>query len=417
MEGTARRIASKGVAVLIAAAILLLTFAVEEPASQGKFANPNGLSGANQELAFKYRPVILQHPDDCFPPMTVEDFLADSDLIENKTPDEDQLVNDWDGTGEFLRDSTGPEHYLDLPLDHRSGGGVYCSRFESAIPDSEPRVYARVTEDEGQVVVQYWLFYYFNDAFPDEFDHEGDWEVVQVVFPPGATVEQLADDQSSVRPTWVAYSQHEVVQARRYADGVLKDGLRPTVSVALGSHANSYAPAACDRTGFLRIFVDERLPWDDSVPVDYTLEMIETFAWHEFAGNWGQISHGIGQGGPGSLVLRDPQWLGPVTWTGSDESLCPGLNSWPVVSLSRGDNDCDGDTDSVDALKVLQDIAAIPFNQQPDCPQIGSVFVYLFGDVDCDKDVDSVDGLKILQSVAAIPFSQNEPCPDIGEPL
>ncbi len=41
----------------------------------------------------------------------------------------------------------------------------------------------------------------------------------------------------------------------------------------------------------------------------------------------------------------------------------------------------------------------------------------LFGDVDCDGDLDSVDGLKILQSVAAIPFSQNEPCIDIGEPL
>ena len=41
----------------------------------------------------------------------------------------------------------------------------------------------------------------------------------------------------------------------------------------------------------------------------------------------------------------------------------------------------------------------------------------LFGDVDCDNDADAVDALTILQFVAALPFSQNEPCTDIGEPL
>jgi tricorn protease-like protein len=90
--------------------------------------------------------------------------------------------------------------------------------------------------------------------------------------------------------------------------------------------------------------------------------------------------------------------------------------------LAQGDNDCDGDADSVDALKGLQHVAAIGFSQEPDCPALGGAVPAgeapdIFGDVDCDDDVDSVDGLKILQSVAAIPFSQNEPCTDIGEPL
>ena len=36
------------------------------------------------------------------------------------------------------------------------------------------------------------------------------------------------------------------------------------------------------------------------------------------------------------------------------------------------------------------------------------------GDVDCDGDVDAVDALKDLQHVAALGFTQTEPCPDVG---
>ncbi len=93
--------------------------------------------------------------------------------------------------------------------------------------------------------------------------------------------------------------------------------------------------------------------------------------------------------------------------------------------LIQGDNDCDADSDSVDALKGLQHIAAIDFSQEPGCPALGGALPAapagdppdLFGDVDCDDDVDSVDQLKILRNVAALPVSQSEPCIDIGETL
>jgi hypothetical protein len=38
-----------------------------------------------------------------------------------------------------------------------------------------------------------------------------------------------------------------------------------------------------------------------------------------------------------------------------------------------------------------------------------------WGDVDCDEDVDSVDALSILRNVAALQVSQQQPCPQIGE--
>lgn len=87
-----------------------------------------------------------------------------------------------------------------------------------------------------------------------------------------------------------------------------------------------------------------------------------------------------------------------------------------------GDDDCDSDVDSVDALKTLQNIAALPFQQSDPCVPIGDATNVIFpasgvqllwGDVDCDGDVDSVDALKLLQSIAALPFSQTPPCPEI----
>lgn len=133
---------------------------------------------------------------------------------------------------------------------------------------------------------------------------------------------------------------------------------------------------------------------------------------------------------PGGGNESNLDWLPiPPTPTQSPSptpSPMPTATPPPGPQLAQGDNDCDGDSDSVDALKGLQHVAAIDFSQEPDCPTLGGALPAalpagdppdLFGDVDCDDDVDSVDGLKILQSVAAIPFSQNEPCTDVGEPL
>jgi hypothetical protein len=91
--------------------------------------------------------------------------------------------------------------------------------------------------------------------------------------------------------------------------------------------------------------------------------------------------------------------------------------------LTQGDVDCDGDEDSVDALKVLRHVAALSVAQEPGCIPVGSVFARIaagggfFGDVDCDQDVDSVDALKVLRHVAALSVAQTEPCADIGSGL
>ena len=101
----------------------------------------------------------------------------------------------------------------------------------------------------------------------------------------------------------------------------------------------------------------------------------------------------------------------------------PSPTGTPGTNGLQGDVDCDEDVDSVDALKDLRHVAALTVEQTEPCTDIGSSLARIgaagkltqMGDVDCDEDVDSVDALKILRHVAALPVSQTEPCRDIGE--
>lgn len=83
----------------------------------------------------------------------------------------------------------------------------------------------------------------------------------------------------------------------------------------------------------------------------------------------------------------------------------------------KGDNDCDDDIDSVDALKGLQKIAGFDPPQQPGCPELGSEFASIFGDVDCDGDLDSVDVLFILRHLAGLSVNLPGGCGGIGSLL
>ena len=101
--------------------------------------------------------------------------------------------------------------------------------------------HGRVVRQEGWTVLQYWLFYPFNDwrsGFFGANDHEADWEKVHVY---------LAEAPGGeLRPEWVAYASHNYFGdnlRRRWDDPeVEKVGEHPVVYVAAGSHASYYAP-------------------------------------------------------------------------------------------------------------------------------------------------------------------------------
>ena len=99
--------------------------------------------------------------------------------------------------------------------------------------------HGRVVRQAGWIVLQYWLFYSFNDWRSNFFganDHEADWEKVFVY---------LSESESGeILPEWVAYAAHEEAGdrlRRRWDDPELeKIDEHPVVYVCAGSHASRY---------------------------------------------------------------------------------------------------------------------------------------------------------------------------------
>jgi len=97
-------------------------------------------------------------------------------------------------------------------------------------------------------------------------------------------------------------------------------------------------------------------------------------------------------------------------------SPSPTLSSTPA-GFEFGDVDCDGQINSVDALKVLNYGAGLSYNQTEPCQNIGSEILTngeQQGNVDCDGTVNSVDALKLLLYSAGLKYRQSEPCSNIG---
>jgi hypothetical protein len=103
------------------------------------------------------------------------------------------------------------------------------------------RYHGRVVRQDGWIVLQYWLFYPFNDwrsGFFGANDHEADWEKVFVYL--------SESEAGEVSPEWVAYAAHNYTGdnlRRRWDDPeVEKVGEHPVIYVGAGSHASYYAP-------------------------------------------------------------------------------------------------------------------------------------------------------------------------------
>jgi hypothetical protein len=102
------------------------------------------------------------------------------------------------------------------------------------------RYHGRVLRQDGWIVLQYWLFYPFNDwrsGFFGANDHEADWEKIFIY---------LSESEGEISPEWAAYAAHTYTGdnlRRRWDDPeVEKVGEHPVIYVGAGSHASYYAP-------------------------------------------------------------------------------------------------------------------------------------------------------------------------------
>ena len=132
------------------------------------------------------------------------------------------------------------QYHLDYPGNALEPGCSYELWGRRISEGSEPTVYAHVVGDPGHpgmLALQYWLFYVFNDW---NNLHEGDWEMIQLVFEAEDAREALTQE-----PVSIGYSQHEGGEAATWGEEKLDlvDGRHPVVYPGAGSHANFFDEA------------------------------------------------------------------------------------------------------------------------------------------------------------------------------
>jgi hypothetical protein len=268
-------------------------------------------------LAEKYAPVVrlVQQDDVCaygepFIPTDVDVLLGDptvalrgpwnvTDLIDIG-PTADDLVDRFD-------------YHLDFPGNALSPGCDYNRWAQRLTQGSEPVAYAHVVGEEGKLALQYWFFYPFNDF---NNTHEGDWEMVQLVFDAGDARAALSAD-----PVEVGYSSHEGAERAAWGDEKLElvDG-RPVVYPSMGSHANKYSAAlwlgstaeagvGCDDTSGPHRQVSPRVV---TIPSDREAAA-KAFPWIAFEGRWGELQKAFYNGPTGPNTKK--QWTQPISWS------------------------------------------------------------------------------------------------------
>lgn len=212
-----------GRAAVLAALVLLI-------------AAPARAAGDGRLLA-RYEPVLVLHDDERFAPVAVDGFLRAAQL-------EQRAGSRWDAaTGPLPKAdppgcATEPCWRLRLAGCSAAAGTAAEACYAASSAAASPRaVYGAVLRRGSRIALEYWYWYaddFWSGRHPptDEVwqGHEGDWEAVAIVLTNSGT------------PLYAGYSQHECGKRRAWKRVPKSGATHPVVYVALGSHANYYAP-------------------------------------------------------------------------------------------------------------------------------------------------------------------------------
>ena len=268
-----------------------------------------------QQLAAKYAPVVgLKQHEPCadtgepYRPVPVETVLGLPDVVllgpdgtvVKSAPTAADLYGKGDG------------YWLDFPGDPLHSGCTYEEWFNRIAAGKATTAYAHIVEERGQLALQYWLYYPFNEW---NNKHESDWEMIQLVFDAPTAEEALGQT-----PALVGYSQHEGAESATWGDDKLekRDG-HPVVYPGAGSHANQFVQSlylghsaqtgfGCDDTRGPTRYEQTQVVL---VPSEAT-GANEPFAWLGYLGHWGQEVSGPNSGPTGPTSKG--QWSEPITW-------------------------------------------------------------------------------------------------------
>jgi hypothetical protein len=272
-------------------------------------------------LAERFAPVvrIVEQVEECGPgepyePIDVDVLFGEPTVALRGPWNPSDLVEIGPAAGDLVNRY---EYHLDFPGDALDPGCDYERWGRRLTERSAPSVYAHVATELGQpgkLALQYWFFYVFND-----FNnlHEGDWEMVQLVFDARDARESLGEE-----PVEVGYSSHEGAEQADWGDDKLEivDGTHPVVFPAAGSHANKLGDAlylgssaeagvGCDDTRGPHV---ELRPAVRTIPSNADSAQA-AFPWIAFEGRWGEQQEAFFNGPTGPNLKR--QWTEPIEWS------------------------------------------------------------------------------------------------------
>ena len=313
-----------------------------------------------QALAERFAPVVrlVEQEEECEPgepydPLDVELLLDEEPTVALRGP--------WSGadlvkigpSGEDLRNRF--EYHLDFPGNALDAGCDYERWSRRLAEGSEPAVYAHVATESGypgKLALQYWLFYAFNDF---NNTHEGDWEMLQLVFDADDAAEALERVPASV-----GYSSHEGAEEASWDEDKLElvDGTHPVVYPGAGSHANKFTEAlylgssaeagvGCDDT---RGPHRELRPAVATIPNDPEAAGA-AFPWIEFEGRWGELQEAFFNGPTGPNLKR--QWTEPISWSEGWRERSYAVPTGGLLGTAATDLFCTGVASGSRALILL----------------------------------------------------------------
>jgi hypothetical protein len=269
-----------------------------------------------------YAPIVFLHTAEDDWPTSAERYISQSELRWSH----DDFITQCDhtvwargnvntgtlGSGGYTHNSecdhSGPLYRSNQFTRPRDGDSVFGGAPEGfylepdgEFPDAFPvPVYY---EYQPRSYIRYWFFYPFSDN-RESFDHQGDWEHVDVRL------------DAASQATHVAYFQHGGGPCILPWDQVISEGRRPLVFSGKGSHASYPRPDADGRDLAGPGGGDETdhgPRWDTGqilVPVQGT-------GWYGYGGAWGVV----GADSPGLPADATTGPLGPSTYKTQKEPV------------------------------------------------------------------------------------------------
>ena len=299
-------------------------------------------------LAEKFAPVVrlVEQEEECGPgepyePMDVDALFGDPTVALRGPWNAFDLVK----IGPTAADLAGLyEYHLDFPGNALAPGCTYELWARRLTQDSDPAIYAHVASERTaprKLALQYWFFYAFNDF---NNTHEGDWEMIQLVFDADDPADALDE-----RPVEIGYSSHEGAEKAAWDDDKLEivGGTHPVVYPAAGSHANKFTEAlylgssaeagvGCDDTqGPHRALTPDVL----TIPSD-PAAAAAAFPWITFEGRWGELQKAFFNGPTGPNMKT--QWLTPIEWSEDWRDRSYAVPTAGLLGTSATDFFCSG---------------------------------------------------------------------------